>query len=302
MSLHPPSSFRRDALLTGSLVASTWLGSIGCATLARPALGSVGPVPTWVEQKAGASAVEFDSKSGSRIHAWLIPGRLGAGAVLLLHGAHENRLRMMGRARFLHAAGYTVLAPDFQAHGESPGKFVSFGALESLDALASLEFLRAQAPKERVAVIGVSMGGAAALLGPGPLHADALVLESVYPTIDDAVTDRLTVWLGPLGFTAPAISPMLISGVGSEIGVANTDLRPIDRIGQVAEPVMVISGSKDRYTPLAEATALFDQARSPKEFWAVIGAGHEDLHEFTPGEYERRVGEFLARWLRPTEP
>ncbi len=40
------------------------------------------------------------------------------------------------------------------------------------------------------------MGGAAAILASPPLQADAFVLEMVYPTIDDAVTNRLTMRLG----------------------------------------------------------------------------------------------------------
>jgi esterase/lipase len=104
---------------------------------------------------------------------------------------------MLGRAEFLHAMGFTVLAPDFQGNGESPGEHVTFGARESLDAAAALAFLDSAAHGERVGAIGVSMGGAASLLGPGPLPVSALVLESVYPTIRDAVRDRITAWTGP---------------------------------------------------------------------------------------------------------
>ena len=89
-----------------------------------------------------AHDVAFASTSGSRIHAWFSRGQPGAGAVLLLHGVGENRMSMLGRASFLHAAGFTVLAPDFQAHGESPGAHPTFGALESLDAAAAMTFLR----------------------------------------------------------------------------------------------------------------------------------------------------------------
>ena len=143
--------------------------------------------------------VSFPSRSGSTIRAWLLGGSPGVGAVLLLHGVGDNRSSMVGRARFLHRAGYTVLLPDFQAHGESAGARVTFGALESLDAEAALAFLRVCSGGESVGIIGVSMGGAAALLCAGQLPADAYVLESVYPTIRQALENRLGVWLGPLG-------------------------------------------------------------------------------------------------------
>ena len=262
--------------------------------LAWPNRATVGPPPAGL----GGQEVAFASQSGSTIHAWLMPGKAGTGAVLLLHGVRDDRRSMVGRARFLHDAGFTVLAPDFQAHGESPGRYVTFGALESFDARAALEYLHEHARGERVGVIGVSMGGAASLLGPQPLAADALVLESVYPTIGAAVGDRLRVWLGPLGFLSAAVGPALLDIVGPEIGVDDDLMRPIDVIGRVAAHLLMIAGTLDRYTPLREARALFARANAPKELWEVRGAGHQDLHAFARAEYEQRVGSFLSAHLR----
>ena len=267
---------------------------VQACVLAHPVRSDVGPPPP----ELGGRDVSFPSQSGSTVHAWLIPGTPRAGAVLLLHGMGDDRRSMLGRARFLHRLGFTVLAPDFQAEGESPGKHITFGALESLDARAALDFLRDQAPGERVGVIGVSMGGAATLLGPQPLSADALVLESVYPTFRAAVEHRLRVWLGPIGFLGELAAPMLIRTVGPQIGVDGKRMRPVDAIVRLHRPVLVIAGSRDRYTPPAETRALFARAAGPKELWEVLGAGHEDLHGFTPAEYERRVGEFLTEHLR----
>jgi pimeloyl-ACP methyl ester carboxylesterase len=278
--------------ITALLTAGT-LGASGCM-LASPSLSRVAAPPA----RLGARTVVFASASGSLIHAWLSSGRPGAGAVLLLHGVGSNRESMLGRAEFLHQEGFTVLAPDFQAHGESPGEHVTFGARESLDAAAAMEFLHQVAPAERVGVIGVSMGGAATLLGPGPLDANAFVLESVYPTIRNAVSDRLATWFGPLSVVGRLFTSPLINVVASEIGVRESDLQPITRIGRIHAPLLLISGTEDPYTPIAEAESLYARAPARKSFWAVDGAGHEDLHDYTPQEYEKRVGGFLVRYLR----
>ena len=81
-------------------------------------------------------------------------------------------------------------------------------------------------------------------------------------------------------------------------GVTVADLRPIDRVGEQSAPVFVLAGTADRYTTLTESRALFERAREPKEFWAVEGAAHVDLHAFAGTEYERRVGAFLRRHVR----
>lgn len=283
---------RGATTLVGAPLAALALSS---CILALPMRTRIGAPPV----ELGARAVTFPSASGATVHAWMVPGRPGAGAVLLLHGVHASRLVMRERARWLERAGYAVLLPDFQGHGETPGRRITYGLLESHDAAAALAFLRAQAPGERVGVIGVSMGGAAMLVGAGPITADALVLESVYPTITDALRDRLHVWLGPLRPLAPLATTALLKLIGPQIGVGPDSLRPIDRVARVTAPLLVASGMADRYTTIAEARALYDAACAPKAFWAVPGAGHEDLHAHARAEYERRVGAFLGQHLRP---
>lgn len=264
-------------------------------TLAGPAHAAIGEPPA----NLGVVPVAFASGSGSRLRGWFVPGRRGHGAVLLLHGVGANRLAMLPRARFLHKHGYAVLLPDFRAHGESSGDYTTYGSLESRDALAAVCLLEALAPGERVGVIGVSLGGAAALLGARPLPVDAMVLESVYPTIDRATRDRLQAWIGPIG---PLVAPAVVKLLESTVNVRADDLRPIDHIAQVRAPLLVAAGTADRYTHIDESRALFARAQAPKEFWAVDGAAHVDLHDYAPQEYERRVGDFLARNLAPSPP
>jgi pimeloyl-ACP methyl ester carboxylesterase len=280
------------------VIAAAALAAASGCMLATPSRAHIGAAPPDLH----AVNVDYASRSGSDIHAWFARGRPHAGAVLLLHGVGANRTAMLGRARFLHALGFTVLAPDFQAHGESPGDHITFGARESLDAAASLEFLRHAMPGERVGVIGVSMGGAAALLGPGPLPANAFVLESVYPTIRQALSDRLDAWFGPLGGIARLFTPAVLHIVGSDVGVTENELEPIDRISRLHAPLLLISGTADPYTPIVEAESLYARAPAPKSYWAVNGAGHEDLHAYAPVEYERRVGAFLEKALRTLTP
>jgi len=242
--------------------------------------------------------VQFPSDSGTTIHGWFIPGIKGSGAVVLMHGVRASRVDMIGRARFLAAAGFSVLLFDFQAHGESPGKQITFGYLESKDAQAAVGFLRANAPGERIGVLGVSLGGAAALLARPALNVDAIILEMVYPTINQAAGNRLAMRLGDWSRN---LTPLLMWQLKLRSGFSAQDLRPIDRLNALKMPKLLIAGSEDQHTTLAESREMFAAAQEPKELWVVNGAKHQDLDAYAKIEYEQRVLAFLARNLRTAE-
>jgi len=84
----------------------------------------------------------------------------------------------------------------------------------------------------------------------------------------------------------------------NDVGVTEGELRPIDRIALLHAPLLLLAGTADPYTPIVEAESLYARAPAPKDYWAVQGAGHEDLYAYDTAEYERRVGAFLVRALR----
>jgi fermentation-respiration switch protein FrsA (DUF1100 family) len=271
------------------LFVGTWLAG---TILSAPANQTVGNLPA---DLAGRS-VEFPSASGSTIHGWFIPGKQGAGAVILMHGVRANRLSMLDRARFLARAGYSVLLFDFQAHGESKGTHITFGYLESMDAQAAVRFLRSLTPDEKIGVIGVSQGGAAVLLASPPLDVNAMVLEMVYPTINQAISDRLA---ANLGAWAGYLTPLLSWQLKPRLGIDSQGLRPIDHIGTNHVPKLLIAGAEDQHTTLAESRQMFAAAGEPKELWVVAGAKHVDLYAVEKAEYEQRVLVFFEKYLAP---
>jgi fermentation-respiration switch protein FrsA (DUF1100 family) len=252
---------------------------------------AVGNLPS---DLAGRS-VEFSSTSGATIHGWFIPGKKGSGAIVLMHGVRANRLSMLDRARFLSRAGYAVLLFDFQAHGESTGEHITFGFLESKDAQAAIGFLHANAPGEKIGVIGVSMGGAAVLLSDPQLDVNAAVLEMVYPSINQAISNRLE---RRLGSWSGALTPLLSWQLKPRLGVSADDLRPIDKVSRFTVPKLFIVGESDQHTTLVESQQMFSAASEPKELWVVPRAEHIDLYPLAKEEYERRVLDFFEKYLR----
>jgi len=258
-------------------------------TAANPSV--IGELPS----DLAGEAVVIPSHSGSLLHGWYLPGEKGAGAIVLLHSLHGSRLSMLSRARLLHDAHYTVLLFDFQANGESPGKHVTFGYLESLDARAAVDYMRTRQPDAKIGVIGMSMGGAAAIMAEPSLPIDAMVVEAVYPSLDQAIADRLTMRLGSW---SSILIPMLTFQIKPRLGFEASALRPIAHVASLHMPKLFIAGSEDLHTRIDESQQLFTAASDPKEFWAVEGAAHVDLYTYAPNEYAGRVLAFLKTHLR----
>ncbi len=242
-----------------------------------------------------AEIVQFSSLSGATVHGWFIQGKENSGAVILMHGVRANRLSMLERARFLSRAGYSVLLFDFQAHGESNGKNITFGYLESKDAQAAVGFVHSRLPKEKIGVIGVSMGGAAVLLAKPQLEINAVVLEMVYPTIEQAVSNRITTRLGSW---ATILTPLLTWQLKPRLGISASEMRPIDYVGTNNLPKLFIAGANDEHTTLKESNALFTATGEPKELWIVPNAKHVDFYPLAREEYEQRVLLFFEKHLR----
>lgn len=240
-----------------------------------------------------AQTVTLPTDHGRSVEGWFLQGS-GRGAVLLLHGIRADRRQMLGRARFLNRAGHSVLLIDLPGSGASAAPRLTFGLDEAAGVKAALAYLRRQAPGEGLGLIGVSLGAASFVLCKDCPSVDAVVLESMYPTIEEAVEDRLRMRLGVLGLP---LSKLLLWQLPLRLDIAPRQLRPIAHVAAIGAPLLIASGDRDLHTTIAETRRLYDAAAQPKALWIVEGAVHQDLHAFAPAAYEERVLRFLEAGL-----
>ncbi|SNT13495.1 Serine aminopeptidase, S33 [Sphingomonas laterariae] len=238
------------------------------------------------------------TSDGIRIAATFAPGRNDTSpAVLLLHGVDASRDALATNAAWLHSLGYATLAIDFRGHGQSSLASRTFGFTEARDARAAFEWLKRRQNDAPVAVIGISLGGAAALIGEGgPLPADALILQAVYPDIRLAIRNRIASRLT----TAPAylLEPFLSFQAPLRFGVWPDRLSPLDAVGGYRGPVLVIGGELDRSTPPAESRALFAAVNGHRELWLTPQGDHAEICQLSDTAYRARIRSFLERTMR----
>lgn len=239
--------------------------------------------------------VSIPAAGQSTVQGWLVYGESGGGVVLLVHSMRSNRLEMLSRARFLNKQGYSVLFIDLQAHGETAGDKITFGLKEAENVEASVAYLRQHFPSERLAAIGTSLGAAAIVLAKHDLRLNAVILESLHPTIEEAADNRLKLHLGEYG---SLLLPLVLWQLSFSLDTPLDALSPIKHIGNLNAPVLFISGTHDAHTTQSETERLYAAARTPKELWIVPGAWHFNMHTYAGRTYERHVTDFLAQYLR----
>lgn len=240
--------------------------------------------------------VAFTTDDGIRLAGWLIPaGHETRAAVILLHGYSWNRLPDLSAFVPWLQPQYHLLQFDFRGHGESGEAPITLGTAERRDVAAAVDFMTARGFGP-IALMGLSMGASAGILAAAELPVAAVVADAPFAELHNPVENRMRA----LGYPLPAI--------GSRLVVAAAALRarirlvqPIDRVAQISpRGLLLIAPREDRLTSWTQSRRLFDAARDPKELYVVEGAEHGVARQQGGGEYERRVLDFLGRFMDGT--
>lgn len=242
--------------------------------------------------------VECHAADGVRLAGWAASPGAPRATVVLFHGLRGNRGRMRSRMAFLLKAGYRCVAFDHRGHGESGGRWTSFGYHESRDVQAVLDFVRARWPEQPHAVLGVSMGGAALCFAARHVRGcQAVILESVYHDLESAFRNRV-------GIDYPAWFNRFRSGViwvtERRLGLRLPDLAPALHVHELTPaPVLLLTGSDDPHAPPEDVSRLHSLCSEPRELRIIPGAGHDDIMEKAGDHYRGLVLDFLSRTLPP---
>ena len=225
-----------------------------------------------------AVTIPLTTADGLELLAWWVPAADPRGVVILAAGMAElDASNMLGQARFLHEAGHAALVLDLRAHGRSAGRRIGLAFEEPLDLAAALGWIAAQ-PELRhvpVALLGVSLGGAAALR-TAAVRPDvaAVVSVSAFSSADALILDQVR---------ARGAPDWVVRGVAPLVRVAlrmlyRADPRAASPAGAIPaippRAILLIHGDADSRVGVAHALRLYEAAGGSAELWIVPGAEH----------------------------
>jgi alpha-beta hydrolase superfamily lysophospholipase len=245
-------------------------------------------------------SLAFRTDDGLTLHGWYLSHPAPRDLIVVCHGFAMNRHELLDLARGLHERGHAIFLFDFRAHGASDGVRSTIGYREADDIVAAVAFLaqRSELASLPVGVIGVSMGGAAALMAAArePRIA-AVAADSAFATLHDIAAGGLREL-----YRLPAypFTPLIVR-FGELLTRARIRFnRPVDAVAAIApRPLLLIHGDADTLIPLKDAHALYAAAGEPKELWIVPGVRHGSALAHDQDAYIRRLDHFFSDALAP---
>jgi dipeptidyl aminopeptidase/acylaminoacyl peptidase len=270
--------------------------------------------PLATGRSPGELGVEFEEirfpARGDRLEiaGWFIPSAGGCRALVLVHGKDADRTRELDRdpgddvpgefpdlAFALSRRGFSVLMIDLRGHGQSGRARFGFGRTERLDVLGAVDWLVARGFRPgRIGVLGISMGGAT---GIGAASEDdrigALVADSSFAELTSLVEMHWTSETHLPALFLPVTKMLGKHCFGCDIDAA----RPVDEIGAIPRPILLIHTDADPTTPAEHAVRLEQAAGGSAELWLSHSERHAGTYFVDPQVYIDKVAEFFDRHL-----
>ena len=237
--------------------------------------------------------VRFQTTDGVEIAAWYVPATNGK-TVILRHGSGETASSVLPHAAVLARHGFGVLLADARGHGSSAGEAMDFGWYGDRDISAALDYLstRPEVDIEKVAVVGMSMGGEEAIGAIGSDHRIAAVIAEGATARTDLDKGWLREVYGARGWIQLKLE--WLQYAFTDLLTAAPKPPILADAAQAAQPrpVLLIAGG-DMPDEINAAEFIAREAGSHVSTWVVPGAGHIQGLSTAPESWEREVVSFL---------
>ncbi|NJE09839.1 alpha/beta hydrolase [Thermococcus sp. MAR1] len=242
--------------------------------------------------------VEFTTEDGLKLSGWWIDNGSNK-TVIPLHGYTRSRwdeVYMKDTIEFLLKEGYNVLVFDFRAHGKSEGKYTTVGDRELLDVKAAVAWLRRNHPEraQGIGLVGFSMGAIVTIRSLAEIDGICCGVADSPPMYLDRTGARGLRYFAKL----PEWLHILV-GPLTKLFSGGKEVHPIEYAETVRKPLLIVAGEKDPLVMVDEVREFYEKNREINpdiELW-VTDAPHVRTLKLHPGEWKRKVGEFLKKYL-----
>ncbi len=273
----------RSTLLLTSLISSLSF-FLASAPLLGEMIATTAPLRSLKNPPSDLSLayeeVAFPTTDGLTLRGWFFPASSpDAPAILYAPATAKDQRQGLSLVRPLHDAGFHVLLFSYRGSGESEGnRFAfSYGARESQDVDAAVQYLTETRGLPCVGGIGHSAGAVALILSAARTpNLRAVVAAAPFPSLADAWRVNR-----PAFFPVPLYEHVMRLSEWRK-GFSRDEVRPLDVVHRLSpRPILFVFGRADRRIPPEEAVRLYAAAEDPKAVIWLPNATHEQVR--SPG-------------------
>lgn len=190
--------------------------------------------------------------------------------------------------------GFNVLLVDQRAHGESEGKYLTFGVNERFDCLSWANYAAERFGRDvKIYLYGISMGAATVLMAsalPLPDSVSGIVADCGYTSPKDIIFSVLR------DHHVPAAPVYAVARIGAKLfcGFDLDSASAPEALSHSRIPVLFIHGDDDRFVPCRMSRENFEaSAAERKKLLIVSNAGHGLSYMLDRPAYLSALHEFL---------
>jgi len=221
--------------------------------------------------------VFITSFDGLRLHAkFYAASERKAPVQIMFHGYKSSAERdFCGGLREGIDGGFNVLLVDQRAHGESEGKYLTFGVNERFDCLSWASYAAERFGNDvKIYLYGISMGASTVLMAsalPLPKSVSGIVADCGYTSPKAIICSVLR------DHHVPAAPVYAVAKLGARLfcGFDLDSASAPDALSRSHIPVLFIHGDDDRFVPCRMSRENFEaSAAEHKKLLIVHNAGH----------------------------
>ena len=241
------------------------------------------------------------SYDGKLLHATFLPKEHAKGTILLFHGYKSCWQIDFGLVLpyYYDTLGYSLLLVDQRAHGQSQGKYLTFGVRERHDvatwaAYAAMHF----GPAHPLILDGLSMGAATVLMASElelPASVRGIIADCGFSS-PYAIMKSVLHWRCPWLVSGPLLA---LTGVFTRLfgGFGLREVSATEAVAHTKLPILFIHGTGDQFVPCSMSQAAYDACTGEKRLILVEGAGHGQSYLVDRPRVQAAVREFLTDYV-----
>jgi uncharacterized protein len=234
---------------------------------------------------------------GIGLNCWLIFASEARGTIIYLHGVSECKIVGLPMAKLLSDNGFNVFLYDSRRHGDSGGKYCTYGFYEKHDVTTAINYLerRTDIDLGNIGLFGSSMGAAVAVQAAAlDRRVKAVIAESGFGTLRTIFDDYQKRMIKmPWHY----LRNLVIKRSEHLAHFKASAVSPLEAVKTVHVPIFILHGTADDLIKYQYSELLYESAGLPKELWLIKGAKHNDMAEIGGKEYARRVVDFFKKNL-----